>query len=126
LALIRATQSQLRQSQLRELETLNRVRAEVASAQARVQARYAQMETNENAIKSSETAFKQDLERTRNNLGLPIEVLDSLRLVGRSRFAYLDAIVDYSRAQFELYVALGQPPANMLARPVPLGAPIEK
>ena len=33
LALIRATRSQLRQSQLRELETLNQVRAEVASAQ---------------------------------------------------------------------------------------------
>ena len=44
----------------------------------------------------------------------------------RSRYAYLDAIVDYNRGQFELYVALGQPPANVLARPVPtmLGAPV--
>jgi hypothetical protein len=32
---------------------------------------------------------------------------------------YFDAICDYNRAQFELYVALGQPPANTLARPVP-------
>jgi outer membrane protein TolC len=57
--------------------------------------------------------------RTRNNLGLPIELLDSLRLVARSRQAYLDAIIDYNRAQFELFVALGQPPADFLARPVP-------
>jgi outer membrane protein TolC len=126
VALIRASQSQLRQSQLRELATLNQVRAEVASAQARVLARFAQIETNEKAIKSSATAFRQDLERTRNNLGLPIEVLDSLRLVGRSRYAYLDAIIDYNRAQFEMYVALGQPRADTLARPVPLGAPIER
>jgi len=42
-----------------------------------------------------------------------------MRLVGRSRYAYLDAIVDYNRAHFELYVALGQPPADALARPVP-------
>jgi outer membrane protein TolC len=126
LALIRATRSQLRQSQLREIETLDRVRAEVASAQARVLARFAQIETNERATKSSEIAFKEDVNRTRNNVGLPIEVLDSLRLLGRSRYAYLDAIVDYNRAQFELYVALGQPPADTLARPVPLGAPIEK
>jgi hypothetical protein len=27
--------------------------------------------------------------------------------------------VDYNRAQFELYVALGQPPADCLARPIP-------
>jgi hypothetical protein len=46
-------------------------------------------------------------------------VLDSLRLLGRARFDYLNAISDYNRAQFELYVSLGQPPADMLARPVP-------
>jgi hypothetical protein len=59
------------------------------------------------------------LVRTRNREGLPIEVLNSLRLLGRSRLTYFDAICDYNRAQFELYVALGQPPANTLARPVP-------
>ncbi|MBI3821209.1 MAG: TolC family protein [Planctomycetes bacterium] len=125
-ALIRASQSQHRQSELRALETLDRVRAEVASAQARVLARFAQIEINEKAIQSSQAAFKADLVRTRNDKGLPIEVLDSLRLVGRSRYAYLDAIVDYNRAQFELYVALGQPPADVLARPVPSmqGAPL--
>ena len=57
--------------------------------------------------------------RTRNREGLAIEVLDSLRLLGRSRNAYLDSIIEYNRAQFDLYVALGQPPANYLARPVP-------
>ena len=46
-------------------------------------------------------------------------MLDSLRLLGRGLYAYLDAIIDYNRAQFELYVALGQPPADCLARPVP-------
>ncbi|HKB36906.1 MAG TPA: TolC family protein, partial [Gemmataceae bacterium] len=62
---------------------------------------------------------REDLDRTRNREGLPIEVLDSLRLLDRSRNAYLDAILAYNRAQFELYVALGQPPANVLARPIP-------
>ncbi len=126
IALIRASRSQLRQNQFRELETLNQVRAEVASAQSRILARFAQMETMEKAIKSSDTAYKQDYNRTRNREGLPIELLDSLRLVGRSRYGYLDAIIDYNRAQFEMYVALGQPPANTMARPVPLRAPIEK
>jgi len=126
LALVRVSRSQLRQSELRFVETLDRVRAEVASAQARVLARFAQIEINEKAIQSSQTAFKADVERTRNLLGLPIELLNSLSLLGRSKIGYLDAIVDYNRAQFELYVALGQPPADTLARPVVpivLGAP---
>ncbi|MBI2803446.1 MAG: TolC family protein [Planctomycetes bacterium] len=119
VALTRVARSQVRQSELRELATLDRVRAEVASSRVRVLARYAQIEIHERAIKSSLTAFKQDLGRTRNKIGLPIEVLDSLRLLGRSRYGYLESIVDYNRAQFELYVALGQPPADVLARPVP-------
>ena len=50
---------------------------------------------------------------------LPIELLDSFRLMAGARIDYIDAIVDYNEAQFELYVALGQPPANALAHPVP-------
>jgi outer membrane protein TolC len=119
LALIRLARSRLRSEDLRRIEVLDRVRAEVATAYARTHARFAQIEVAERAVQSSQKAFQEDLTRTRNRQGLPIEVLDSLRLVGRSRYAYLDAIVDYNRAQFELYVALGQPPANTLARPVP-------
>jgi len=119
LALIRLAQSNLRQNELRNMEVLDRIRAEVAIAYARTHARYAQIETSEQAVKSSMKAFQEDIIRTRNREGLPIEVLDSLRLLGRSRYSYLDAIIDYNRAHFELYVALGQPPANLLARPVP-------
>jgi outer membrane protein TolC len=125
LALIKLARSNLRQDELRQIETLDRIRAEVATAHARVHARYAQIDTVEKAVTASGKAFDQDLLRTRNLEGLPIELLDSLRLLKRSRLAYLDAIIDYNRAQFELYVALGQPPACTLARPVPstLAAP---
>jgi outer membrane protein TolC len=123
VALIKVASSQFRQSQLRELETLDRIRAEVASAQARLLARGGQIDFYEKAIRSSQNAYTQDLKRVRNEKGLVIELVDSVRLMGRSRYGYVDAIVDYNRAQFELYVALGQPPANTLARPVPLGAP---
>jgi outer membrane protein TolC len=119
LALVRLAQSNLRSDQLRGVEVLDRVRAEVAIAYARTHARFAQIGTSELALKSSRNAFQEDFTRTRNAEGLPIEVLDSLRLLGRSRYSYLDAIVDYNRAQFELYVALGQPPASYLARPIP-------
>jgi outer membrane protein TolC len=121
LALVRLAGSNLRSEELREMEVLDRVRAEVAAAYARTHARFAQIETAERAIPRAAEAFREDLTRTRNGVGLPLEVLDSLRLLNQSRRLYLDAIVDYNRAQFELYVALGQPPADCLARPVPPG-----
>src|SRR5205814_5142474 len=106
VALVRLAESRLRAGNLRQIEVLDRVRAEVATASARTHARYAQIETSERAVQASANAFAEDIRRTRGLEGLPIEVLDSLRLLARSRLAYLDAICDYNRAQFELYVAL--------------------
>jgi outer membrane protein TolC len=119
VALVRAARSRLRSSNLEELLVLDRVRTEVAQAHARTHTRFAEIGTSENAVRSGAQAFTFDLIRTRGNQGLPIEVLDSLRLLADSRYDYLNAISDYNRAQFELYVALGQPPANYLARPIP-------
>jgi outer membrane protein TolC len=119
VALVRLAQSNVRQNELRNIDVLDRIRAEVVLAYARTHVRYAQIETNERAIQTSQSGFEEDVLRTKNRKGLPIEVLDSMRLLHRSRYAYLDAIVDYNRAHFELYVALGQPPADTLARPVP-------
>ena len=117
--MVRLAQSNVRQNELRNVEVLDRVRAEVVLAFARTHIRYAQIETNERAVQASSKAYEKDFERTKQGVGLPIEVMDSMRLLSRSRYSYLDAIIDYNRAHFDLYVALGQPPANTLARPVP-------
>jgi outer membrane protein TolC len=119
VALVRRADSVLRQARFRELDVLNRIRAEVAEAQARTQAQFAQLDTLEKAIRASTEAFLEDTLRIRGQQGLPIEAVDSLRLLARSRYEYLDAIIGYNQAQFRLYVALGQPPAAALARPVP-------
>jgi outer membrane protein TolC len=123
LALIRLARSKTRSEELRQTETLDRVRTEVAVAYARSHARFAQIGTSENAVQVSTKGFQEDVQRTKNGVGLPIEVIDSMRLLARSRYAYLDAIVDFNRAQFELYGALGQPPADLLARPAPAPTP---
>ena len=73
-------------------------------------------------MRTAQDAFREDLTRIRGREGLPIEVLDSVRLLGQGRNDYLNAILDYNRAELELYVALGQPPANDLARPAPVPA----
>lgn len=119
VALVRAADSRVKQTRLRELETLNLVRAQVAESHARVAARFLQIDAAEKAVRSSSDAFDEDFARIKAGAGLPLEVIDSLRLLGRSRFDYLDAIIDYNRAQVQLWVAVGRPPADALSRPVP-------
>jgi outer membrane protein TolC len=119
LAQVRAAASRVRQSELRQLETLNQIRTEVAEAHARVHALNAQIDSAEKAVRASQDAFKEDLTRILGREGLPIEVIDSARLLSRSRNEYLNAIIDYNRSQFQLYAALGQPLAGVLARPIP-------
>jgi outer membrane protein TolC len=122
VALIRGANADLQIRRFEQIEVLNRVRAAVAEAYAKTHARYAQIETNESAIGSGRASFTEDLELIRfqgeRNV-LPIELLNSFHLLAQARNDYIDAIVDYNRAQFELYVALGQPPINALAHPVP-------
>ena len=119
VALIREAQSHLRTENYQMIRVLDQVRDEVAEAYARAHARWAQIGVSEQAVRTAQDAYREDLTRIRGQEGLPIEVLDSVRLLGQGRGDYLNAIVDYNRAELELYVALGQPPANVLARPAP-------
>ena len=95
------------------------MRREVAEAFVRTHIRFAEIEARARGVRSGAEALAGDLIRVQGREGLPIELLDSLRHLAAERRDYLDAIVDYNKAQFELYVALGKPPADMLARPVP-------
>ena len=126
VALIRLARAQLKVTEYQQVEILNRVRADVAEAYAQTHARYAQIGTYEDAVRSGYLAYHEDLDRTflmggdRPRDVLPIELLNSFDLLANARIEYVDSIVDYNRAQFAMYVALGQPPANSLAHPVPV------
>jgi outer membrane protein TolC len=118
-ALVKIASSRVDIAELEKLKVFNRVRREVADAFVRTQTRLLQIATTESAIRTAEQAFQEDFRRTLGGEGRPIELLESLRLLGGMRNAYLNAIVEYNEAQFDLYVALGKPPADTLARPVP-------
>lgn len=122
IALIKGADARLKGAKFQEIAILNRVRAEVATAYARSHARYAQIGTTEAAVRSGLRGFREDLDLTRQQglrTVLPIELLNNFRLLNEARREYLDSIVEYNRSQFELFVAMGQPPADSLARPVP-------
>ncbi|HWB01207.1 MAG TPA: TolC family protein [Pirellulales bacterium] len=116
-ALVATARARLGQADMQRLVVLNRVQAEVAEAYARKRAQMAQLDIRQRAVESSQHALLEDLMRTRNNEGHPIEVLDSLRLLADARVAFLNAIVDYNQAHFDLYTEIGQPAADLLVRP---------
>jgi outer membrane protein TolC len=118
-ALIDAARARLSESQLEELVVLDGVRQEVAAAYVRTQARFAEIDVQAQAVRLGTSAMREDLLRVRGLQGLPIELLDSLRQAAEARTDYLDAIVGFDEAEFQLYVALGAPPADVLARPIP-------
>lgn len=116
-SLIEVARSHLRSAHWEEIAVLELVRKQVSLAHRRSTIRYSQLEIAEAAITAAKDSFQEDLARARSNEGLPIEVLESLELLERSKLAYLRSVMDFNRAQFDLYVALGQPPVDMLARP---------
>jgi outer membrane protein TolC len=118
-ALIDAARARLKVSQLQELAVLDSVRKDVVDAYVEAVSWIEQVSWHVRAVRSGERASKEDLLRVRGRQGLPIELLDSLRQVIEARRDYLNAISGYNRAEIRLYVALGNPPVDMLARPAP-------
>ena len=118
-ALIKTATARLAAADWERTKRFNEIRAEVADAYARTQARAAQLDLRERAVTASELGFQQDLKRAYAGEGRPIEVLDNLRLRAIAQQDYLDTIVSYNQAQYELYVAIGQPPADLLIHSAP-------
>lgn len=120
VAFIRQDRARLHQSELQKVAVFNEIRSDVVQTYVRAQVALRKVDVTETAVREAMKAYDEDYKRVRGNLGLPIELLTSLRLLWDSRQQYLDAIVDYNQAQIELYSAIGQPPADVLAHPAPV------
>jgi outer membrane protein TolC len=110
LSLINQRKAEAGQAVALRARNLNRVRDEVMTNLAEARAARNQIDVARRELVSSRNGFHEDLTRTFNNLGRPIEVINSLNLLARARIHLIDAIVRYDQAQFRLWVALGSPP----------------
>lgn len=119
-ALIDSARARAKSADFEQLVTLDKVRSEVADAYYMTHATFAEIQARARGVRSGMSGFVEDIIRVRGREARPIELLDSMRHLATERRDYLDRIVAYNRAEFELYVALGRPPADVLARPVPL------
>jgi outer membrane protein TolC len=92
----------------------NRVAREVGDAYARSESRKQQVFIAQQRLQSAIEGAREELDRTRGGEGLPIEALNSVRLLGEAGLALVEAVGGYDQAQFELFVAIGQTPHSAL------------
>ena len=110
LAIQRRRRAEIGEAIGAQSRTINAVRREVASARGEALAAREQIEVTRRQLATSERGFREDLDRIRGTVGLPIELTNSLDLLSEARQNHLKAILNYNRAQVRLFVALGSPP----------------
>lgn len=123
-AQIRQRLSERQIANLELVRDLNMVRNDVARAYAGIHARWAQIDIARDTVLVAQRGYEEDFKRIQaTEKGLPIELLNNFKLLSQGRHNYLDSVVDYDESQFSLFVALGQPPADMLAKAIPSDMP---
>lgn len=99
--------SVVRQAQWRQVALLDRVAREVTEAHSQVAQRERRIEVTRKAIQAAERSYALNCQRIENKQGLPIETLQSIQALASARRAYLNSVVDYNIAQFQLCRAVG-------------------
>jgi len=110
LALQRQRRAEVGQAQADRARVISQIRTEVSSALAETQAARHQVDVTTRELESAEVGFSEDLQRIRNTVARPIEVVNSLELLNNARVARIRAVLDYNKAEIRLFVALGSPP----------------
>jgi outer membrane protein TolC len=88
----------------------NVINREVATAQALVLSRWDNLDIARSRLTIAERAFQEDLQRIKGNVGLPIELLNSLNRLASARVDVVRVVQEYNFAQMQLFVAIGQSP----------------
>ena len=98
LALIRERRARMGEMSAEQARTINLARGEVSASLADAHAARNEIAVARQELASAELGFKEDLERSRQNLGRPIEVLNSLTLLAEARVNLVRAIIHYDQA----------------------------
>ena len=79
----REANSRIQQAKFEKIRVMDQVAREVAEAHSQVWHRTQQIAITRQAIQSAEDSYERNLSRIRDGQGLPLEVLQSLRALGR-------------------------------------------
>ncbi|WP_296457154.1 TolC family protein [Rubinisphaera sp.] len=105
----REQESRYQQAKFSKVRILDQVAREVSEAHSQVLHRAGRIRITQKAIESAQNSYERNLSRIRDGQGLPLEVLQSVRALEDARRAYLEAVIEYNEAQFQLQWALGWP-----------------
>jgi outer membrane protein TolC len=127
----RLRESQVNQAMLHVQEVQAQVGAEVSAAAKQVQARQRALASAAEAVVQAEEMWRKLKEQAmgltaRENLVDAIQPVLALQALAQARAQYLTQVIEYNRAQFRLYVAMGQPALESLphATSLPLNVPV--
>jgi outer membrane protein TolC len=119
VANVRLRESQINQAMLHVQEVQAQVGAEVSAAAKQVQARQRALASAQEAVRQAEEMWRK-LEAAAFGVAGPLRQFDELepllavQALAQARFQYLTQVIEYNRAQFRLYVAMGQPASESL------------
>ena len=130
-ATVRERQATLAQANLRATEVQAQVAAEVIAAARNAGARHAALDSAQTAVKQAREMYRKLVDTSFGVVGPQskfdaLEPLTAIQAHAQARTLYLNAVIEYNRAQFQLYTALGQPPETALptATPIPVEIPV--
>lgn len=103
----RESASQVQQARFESARVMDQVAREVSEFHSQTQFRARRIELSKQAIQSAKDSYQRDLSRIREGQGLPIETLQSLQAFEQAQRDYLNSVVDYNQAQFQLQWAIG-------------------
>jgi outer membrane protein TolC len=110
----RRQSAQVQQAKFEKIRLMDQVAQEVAEALAQTGFRRQQIDATRKAMVTARDSYASNLERIRENQGLPLEVLQSLEALESSQRAYLRSIIAFNQAQLSLQWALGWPVSGIM------------
>jgi hypothetical protein len=132
---IREQEAQTRQTRLRQIQIQDRIATEVVQSLELIRNWEERVALTRSALFDKDgrptgpvfEAIRLNFERVREvKMTRPLEVLDSIRGLSDLLDAYNQAITDYERARFRLWIVLGLPAEEIIGRvqasPAPSGS----
>jgi outer membrane protein TolC len=107
--------AQVDQAQLQLIETQARALAEIVEIGQIAAARYESLEMAERTVKEATELYRISKEGILNvvdakNLFDALRPLQAIQVLNQARQNYLNAVLEFNRAQYRLFTALGSPP----------------
>ncbi|HEV3202881.1 MAG TPA: TolC family protein [Gemmataceae bacterium] len=131
MARVRTQRTLVNQANLHVLEVQAQVAAEVTEAAKATRFRSQALANLQEAVRQAQESWRRLYEATRGTIGVrggtydPIEALIAEQTLAQVRSQYLTQLIEYNKAQFRLYTALGQPPLEAIptAEKLPVQVP---